>query len=178
MIEIWKDIPNYDGLYQVSNLGVVKSLTYCNQYGRIKKEKLLKQNIIKSGYCVVSITNKKRKTMPIHRLVAQTFITNPNNLPQVNHKDGNKQNNRVDNLEWCTNEYNMQHAKQNGLLEKRKLKIKVKQYDLNDKMIKQWLSAKDVWEELKINNSHITECCKGKRKTAGGYIWRYANDTN
>ena len=100
--EIWKDIPNYEGLYQVSNLGNIKSL--------FRYKKILKPIKNTLGYLKVSLyKNKKIKVFSIHRLVAETFIPNPNNLPEINHKDGNKGNNNVENLEWCTRQQNILH---------------------------------------------------------------------
>lgn len=105
--EIWKDIPNYEGLYQVSNLGKIKS-NYNN--------KILKPSIDKFGYVRFSATkNKKQKTLRIHRLVKEIFDPISNFL-QVNHKDGNKQNNKLNNLEWCTDSENKIHAYKNGLM--------------------------------------------------------------
>lgn len=103
MDEIWKDISGYEGLYQVSNLGRVRSLNY-NHTGEIK---LLKQGTYKKGHkCVSLFKNKKGKTYSVHRLVAIAFIPNPNNLPIINHKDEDPSNNNVNNLEWCTVAYN------------------------------------------------------------------------
>lgn len=120
MIEIWKDIKGYEGLYQVSNYGRVKSLNRF-RIGRNGKpvkvnERILKP-VINYGYCYVFIRNYERKLVKnfrVHRLVAQTFLENPNNYPQINHKDGNKQNNNVENLEWCTAKQNTNHAEING----------------------------------------------------------------
>lgn len=118
MQEIWKNIKGYEGLYQVSNYGKVRSLDKkvkgSNQYGKIffvtKKGKQLKSRI-KNGYCNVHlIKNGVLKEFTIHRLVAEAFIPNPNNLPQVNHKDENKANNYVENLEWCTRSYNCSYG--------------------------------------------------------------------
>ena len=107
-MENWKDVPGYEGLYQISNLGNVKSL-YSN--------KILKPSIDKYGYTRFSATKDKiQKTLIIHRLVAKLFIPNPNNLPQVNHKDGNKKNNCKNNLEWCTDSDNKKHAYKTGLM--------------------------------------------------------------
>lgn len=105
--QIWKDIPGYEGKYQVSNTGRVRSLNY----GRTGKIKVLKQGTKDNGYKVVVIyKNGKRKKYLVHRLVAQAFIPNPNNYPIINHKDENKTNNAVWNLEWCTYEYNVNYG--------------------------------------------------------------------
>ena len=117
--KIWKDIPDYEGLYQVSNFGEVKSLpkirnVFSSNY--IAKERILKPALNDSGYKIVVLTkNKKSKSLRVHRLVALAFIPNLENKPQVNHKDGNKLNNHIDNLEWCTNSENEIHAYKLGL---------------------------------------------------------------
>jgi hypothetical protein len=117
--EIWKDVPGYEEIYQVSNLGNVKSIDhYCK--GRVGSGKqtgrTLKQHICYKGYSRVRLyLNKKSFTTGAHRLVAIAFIPNPLNLPQVNHINGIKADNKVENLEWCTNQYNQIHAVKNGL---------------------------------------------------------------
>jgi len=123
--EIWKPIPNFEGLYEVSNLGRVKALKRkknCNRGWGWIKEHIMKQTTANSEYYRVPLTNKEhlKKYYLVHRLVAQAFIPNPNNLPQVNHKDGNKSNNCVNNLEWITREDNIKHAYKMGLNPSRK----------------------------------------------------------
>lgn len=115
-MEIWKDIKGYEGLYQVSNLGRVKSLNYLGHHKEmIKKPSLQKKTTMKSSqyYQTVLYKNGKAKTVTVHRLVAEAFIPNPDNLPQVNHIDHNPLNNKVDNLEWCTAKYNSNHKRNN-----------------------------------------------------------------
>lgn len=176
MQEIWKDILEYEGLYQISNLGRVKSLP---RKGVFKQEKILKLERTKKGYLRINLSkNNVSKKYLVHKLVANSFISNPYNFPQVNHKDGNKQNNFVDNLEFVTQEQNMQHAFNKGLIQRKKGKEnlkskKVNQYDLNGKFIKLWYCIRDIERELGLKNYNITACCQNRRKTCGGYIWKY-----
>lgn len=119
MQEIWKDVKGYEGLYQVSNLGRVKSIQYFNHKNNkaYTRNRLLKPIINEKGYARVDLfKNKKSKRVRIHRLVAETFIPNMYNLPEINHIDGNKQNNCIDNLEWCTHKHNMKEAYKLGLV--------------------------------------------------------------
>lgn len=112
--EIWKDIKNYEGLYQISSLGRVRSLLFRNGTTRKKQTKLLSQTNNGNGYLIVSLSkNKKRKNKYIHRLVAEAFIPNDKNYKIINHIDKNKQNNNVNNLEWCTQKYNVLYSIEN-----------------------------------------------------------------
>ena len=165
-MEVWKDIPGYDGRYQVSSLGNVRSLHWNNQC--IVKN--LTPAIDKRGYLRFRLSkHNKVKAFLAHRLVAEAFIQNAENKPQVNHINGIKTDNKVDNLEWCTNSENAIHAFSCGLKPTRT----VCQYDKQMQFIKEWHSLSDVGRELNINPSNIVECCIGKRRTAGSYMWRY-----
>lgn len=165
MKEIWKDIPDYDG-YQISNLGRLKSL---------KRNITMKCNK-RGDYNSIGLYNKDGyKRFNIHRLVAQVFIPNPDNLPCVNHIDGNKLNNCVDNLEWCTHSENSKHAYNNNLLKSETLfkSKKLNQYDLNGNFIKTWNSQKEAREVY--GKIHASECHNGTLKSSKGYIWRYVD---
>ena len=176
MEEIWKDIKGYEGLYQVSNLGRVKSLNYKNS----GKDRILKYCITPQGYLNVGLyVNKQKKTFVVHRLIAETFIPNTGNLPQVNHKDEVKTNNCVDNLEWCDSKYNnnygthIQRALLTRIINNRKTAPKkIDQYSLDGKFIKTWNSGTDL-AKCGFNNGNICSCCKGQRKTSQSYIWKY-----
>ena len=174
--EIWKDIPNYKGLYQASNYGRIKSLGRYDKFNRYIKEKILKIQIDKYGYARVSLSkNGKVKLKQVHRLVAETFILNPDNLPEVNHKDENTLNNCVKNLEFCTSKYNTNYGNRNKKISKKNSK-KIIQYLENGNIVKVWNSLTEASKNLNIQVSHISSCCKGKRKKTGGYCWRFANE--
>lgn len=167
--EIWKDIKGYEEFYQISNLGNVRSLP---RNGTINKSRILKPNNVKNYLQVSLQKHGKTKYQKVHRIVAETFIPNPNNYPQVNHIDGNKHNNRVDNLEWVTSSENQLHSYYT-------LKNNIKpvlQYDRNGNFIKEWINPAKAGDTLKIVRQNIYDCCNGKRKTAGNYIWKYKEE--
>lgn len=180
VIEEWKSIKNYEGLYEVSSLGNVKSLPRNTTKGRI-----LKQSKQAQGYRFVYLSkNGISKKHTIHRLVAQAFIPNPNNYPVINHKDGNVENNCVDNLEFCTQSHNIKEAYRLGLeipvwLNKKgknhNRSKAVNQYDKNGNLIKTWDCIRDASKELNIYSSNIVMCCKHYRgyNYVGGYKWEY-----
>ena len=159
--------------------------------------KVLKPNIMKTGYHTVELFNDSgSRRLSIHRLVAEAYIPNPAGLPQVNHKDENKANNSVDNLEWCTAKENMNY----GTVMARRIKSaewfyrsermkelarangkavcrRVMQFTKDNKLVACYESIKEASAKLGINASHIGECCMGKRyKTVGGFVWRYERE--
>lgn len=169
--EVWKDV-SFDKKYQISNLGNFK-----------KRNKVINGWIQNTGYKTVQINNKKYS---IHRLVAEAFIPNPENKPQVNHIDGNKLNNNADNLEWCTCKENVQHAFNTGLMDNALkviplLKVRAKtieQYDLKGNYLNTFkgsIEAQNYVRSLgiKVNARNIRNVCEGKRNKAGGFYWRY-----
>lgn len=167
MEEIWKDIENYEGLYQVSNLGRVRSLdrVVTNYRGSfIKKGEIKAQSNLSKGYKGVCLCKDgKQKTHKVHRLVAQAFLPNPNNLPQVNHKDEDKTNNRVDNLEWCDNEYNINYS----------WSVPIYSININTGEYKKYSS---LTEAQQITGAHKTQICgvlKGYYNRAKHYLWRH-----
>lgn len=170
MKEVWKDIEGYEGFYQVSNLGRIKSIP---RNGTIKNSKILKQNVV-GGYGQIALQKRgKIKYEKVHRLVAKMFISNQNNLPEVNHIDGNKLNNNVSNLEWVTTRDNQLHSVY--VLGNNKFRI-IEQYDKKGNFIKEWKQIVTASKELKINATSIVKCCRKKRKSAGGYVWKYKNN--
>lgn len=161
MQEIWRDVKGYEGLYLISNLGRIKSLP---RNGTIKKEKNLKTYYDKDNYEIVTLSkngiNKKRR---VHRLVAEAFIENKCKLPVINHKNHNTKDNRVENLEWCTDIYNAQYSNNKKIL----------QYDKEKNFLKEWSSIAEASRKLGLSKSSISLCCSGKYKTCGGFIWKY-----
>lgn len=184
--EIWKDIEGYEGLYQVSNLGRVKSLerkvlTKNGSY-RSHKERIVAisrtGNIHKDGsyYLKVVLTkNSIRKNFILHRLVAKYFCNNPNpeKYTEVNHIDENKHNNKASNLEWCDRKINNHHSLITEKLNEAKKKA-VLQYSLSGEFIAEFSGIREAAREVGLKtHKHIGECCHGREKTAGGYIWKF-----
>ena len=189
MNEVWRDVVGYEGLYQVSNLGRVRSIDRVTfSTGTMREDanyhfkgKLLKQgnkNASISPYKqVVLYKDRKHKTYGVHRLVAEAFIPNPNNLPQVNHKDENPSNNNVNNLEWCTAKYNVNY----GTATKRRAN-KIRNNAYNQKAVIcidtgiEYCNSFDAERKTGINSNRIKECCKGNYNTAGGCKWKWGNE--
>ena len=168
MKEVWKDIDGYEGLYQISNQGRVKSLARNEKYCK-RSETILKTFMCGSGYQEVILRNKtERKPKLIHRLVAQAFIPNTDGKREVNHKDGNKANNAVSNLEWATPSENQTHSHRE--LNAQSFKRKVVCVESG----KEYESIKEAADKNGLQKTLIWKCCNRKQKTTGGYHWRYA----
>ena len=179
MKEIWKDIEGYEGLYQVSNMGRVKSLERMKWNGRGYQkipEKILKASEYRGGYLQVNLSKDgKAKDCKIHRLVATAFLENTDNLPIINHKDENPKNNCVQNLEWCSYSYNNSYNDKGKKIGK-KLSKPVFSVDKESGLIMWWQSAHEAERMTGINHSNIIKCCQGKMKSCGNHIWFYADD--
>lgn len=191
--EIWLPVVGFEGLYEVSNLGKVKSLKF-------GKEKILIQVKMKNGYLYVNLYKEgKVKTCRVHRLVCQAFLDNPNGYTCVNHKDECKTNNRVDNLEWCDNKYNANYknaqarriastdfktfqarkvastdwkAVAEKLTNRQDLSKQVFQYTKNGTLVAIYPSVAEC-ERNGYNSGAVSQCCRGERKSHKGYIWSY-----
>lgn len=164
MKETWKSIKGYEGLYEISNIGRVKGL----------KNGIIRRVVKGREYDTIMLfKNGKGKLFYIHRLVAENYIKNPNKLECVNHKDENKRNNNVDNLEWCTKLYNCNYGKRNEKMSKSKSKYKIVQKNKEGKIIKIWQDIWDLEHNSQYKKQNVRRCCQNKYKYAYGYKWEY-----
>lgn len=185
--EIWKPIHGYDNIYEVSNIGRVRRIANIDKNNviiKLRKERILKPLLRKDGYLSVSLSaHGKVEKKLLHRLVAEAFLPNPDNLPIINHKDEIRTNDNVDNLEWCTYSYNTTYGNArvkwlskviNGTKSK-----PVYQFDKDGILIKEYPSAHEAARQLNITVSGIISCCLGYNKynKCGGYLWKYKNDS-
>ena len=173
-IEIWKDIKDYEGLFQVSNLGRVKSLGNGRTY---KTSRIRKLYTNKYGYLQVQLCKDgKRKWFRVNRLVATAFLDNPEGKTEVNHIDEDKTNNRVDNLKWEWHKDNINHGTRNERVSKAmtngKLSKKVLQLSIDGKLIREWPSVAECGRNG-FNIGHVAACCRGEQKTHKGFLWMY-----
>lgn len=185
MDEIWKDIPGYEGLYQVSNLGNVKSL---NWRGHGKPKNLTPKLQNSNRLCVQLSKCGTVRYFLIHRLVALAFIPNPEGRSKINHIDENPLNNCVSNLEWCNHLYNVRCYINNhpDLFQKRKrtpkygkrLILQIEQISPDGTVKRVWNNSREIYVSTGMSDWSISECCRGNRKTAYGYKWRYATNNN
>ena len=158
-----KDIKGYEGLYAITSCGKVWSY---------RSKKFLKSCKQSTEYLAITLCKDgTRKSYTIHRLVAEAYLPNPNNLPQVNHKDENKTHNYINNLEWCDNTYNINYGTRNKRVGRARSKTVI---CVETNIV--YYSPTEVEQTLGIDASSIHKCCKGKRHTAGGYHWRYDNE--
>lgn len=167
MKEIWKDIKYYEGLYQASNLGRIRN---------VLKGRILRGAINRGGYIQLKLSNNGIDSrFIVHRLVAMTFIPNPNNYPIINHKDENKINNRIDNLEWCDHKYNNTYGsainKYQTLANKKY--TPVLQFSKDNVFISEYNSVNEAGYLNNINPCCISSCLTGHTKSSGGFIWKY-----
>ena len=180
MQEIWKPVAGYEGIYEVSNFGRVKSVARTidhNGFMRFREERILtpiKRN--RQGYMSVNLYSGKHnfKMYSIHRLVATAFLPNPGGLEFVNHKDENTSNNRVDNLEWCTQTYNTNYGSCPAKIA-RALSKPVLQMTMGGEPIKVWDSLADAGRAFGVRTAHICQAAKGQRPQAYGFKWQYTN---
>ena len=179
--EIWRPVRDFEGLYEVSNLGLVRSVdrtvrganAMSDSYPINRKGRVLKQSMATNGYLFVVLCKDGKHTHTnVHRLVAETFIPNPDNLPEINHKDENKSNNVVSNLEWCDRSYNVNYGTS---LEKRSRKCFkcIEQLTLDGQHVAFYKTLTEAVRKTGANKVSICSVCNGRYKTAMGYRWRY-----
>jgi hypothetical protein len=176
--EIWVDVPEYYGKYQVSNLGHIRSLNW----RRMDIIKNLSPVTDKDGYQIVCLSDENsQKSTRLHRLIAEAFVPNPCNKPHINHKDENKANNLATNLEWTTVKENNNYGTRNKRVSKTKTNNTyncrpVFQYSLAGEFIKAWPSLSEPCRVFGYDNSLISRCCRGIKKTAYGFKWLFTQE--
>lgn len=185
-MEEWRTIEGYEGMYEVSSQGNVRSLPKAVDIGvciQNRKEKFLKQVPDVKGYMMVWFyKDGKRKMHKVHRLVAKAFIPNMENKPEVDHINADKADNRVENLRWVTSRENFHNPityKRNADSKRGVLNHKAKavvQMDMQGNVIKEWVCMQDIYRECGYSHAHICQCCRGQRVWAYGYKWKYKDN--
>ena len=182
MKEVWKPVIGWEGFYEVSNMGNVKSLGNGKSNNKnYSKERILKAKKERNGYLFVALYKEgKSKQCYIHRLVGEAFLENPQDLPQINHIDQNKENNIVSNLEFCSAEYNINYGDRTERVAEKltnnpKKSKAIIAIDIVTGLILEFPSAREASRQLKVNRSGIVACLKGRGKTCGGFYWFYAS---
>ncbi len=177
-MEIWKAVKGYEGIYEVSNFGRIRSLdkeiTFKDGRRRKFYGRILRTNTLNnSGYVTVGLHDHGHQiSYLLHRVVAEAFVENPNNYSEVNHIDQNKMNNSSDNLEWCTHKENVNHGDEieRGSQKQRK---SFRQLDMDGNVIKLWSGFKKMQRETGYQRKSVYECCTGKRDSYKGFRWEY-----
>ena len=179
-MEEWKDIPGYEGFYQVSSYGRVRSVDRIDSENHFRESRIMVQNYLR-GYARVGLRKGEGQKMHfVHRLVANVFIPNPDNLPQVNHKDENPGNNFASNLEWCDTRYNINYGRRNRKVSEKMVgktntpgSKQVEQQTKSGEHLNTYKSLAEAERETGVLSENISAVCRGKQKTAGGFKWNY-----
>jgi hypothetical protein len=184
--EIWKDVIGFEGIYQVSNKQRIKRIALSKIINNVKidfQERTVKTRLDKKGYVILNLCrNKEKFNTSLHRVVAKAFIPNPENKPQVNHINGIRNDNRIENLEWSTASENVLHSYHilkkipNAIGKLNRCGKKVAYYDLSGQLKGTFLSTMDAQRSLKISNSNISAVCLGRKNKTNGYIFKYYNE--
>lgn len=170
IIETWKPVTGYEGLYEVSNIGRVKSLNY----RRTKEVRILNGGKYTNGYCFVKLYKYgMSKHCSRHRLVAEAFIPNPEGKPEIDHIDNDKENNCVANLRWVTHKENAVNVITKARRFERINPTIILQFNLDNTLVQKHRGAHDAERRTGVFRQSISLCCRGKQNTAGGYIWKY-----